>query len=397
MTDTNAERADLSALKIDRSHKAGPPGRWKRWLYLLWLLAPIVLYVVYHYAVGEVKPAVKVKIARVQMAVGSKASAELVATGYVVAQINADVSSKATGRLRRLKVEEGDKILAGGIIAELEDEDIRAALDLAIANLKGSQADSVEAALNFARQEKLIREGHISSEQYDAALAANQKAIANVEAMKANVKAAEVALENTIIRAPFDGTVLSKHADLGEMVAPFAGATSSKGAVVTLADMQSLEVEADVSESNINKVAIGQPCEIVLDAYPDARFAGHVKKIVPTADRTRATVMTKVTFDTLDSRVLPEMSARISFLPSGYDSTVANQQVKVIPHSALTSRNDRRIVFRVINGSAQETPIQTGRQLGGEVEILFGLEIGEEVILSPAGGLKTGDKVEISQ
>lgn len=397
MTDTNAENADLSALKIDRSHKAGAPGRWKRWLYLFWLLVPVILYAVYHYAVGEVKPAVKVKIARVQMAVGSKAYAELVATGYVVAQINADVSSKATGRLRRLNVEEGDKISAGGIIAELENEDIRAALDLAIANLKGAQADSMEAALNFARQDKLLKDGHISSEIYDAALAANKKAVANVEAMKANVKAAEVALENTIIRAPFDGTVLSKHADLGEMVAPFAGATSSKGAVVTLADMQSLEVEADVSESNINKVTIGQPCEIVLDAYPDARFAGHVKKIVPTADRTRATVMTKVTFDTLDGRVLPEMSARVSFLPSGYVTGIMNQSTKVIPRSALTSRNDRRIVFRVINGLALETPIQAGRQLGDEVEILSGLEMGEEVILSPAGGLKTGDKVEISQ
>ncbi len=397
MGETNAESADLSALKIDRGHKTRRPGSWKKWLHLLWLVTPLVFYFVYHYAVGEVRPAVKVRTAKVQMASGTKATAELVATGYVVAQINADVSSKATGRLRKLNVEEGDKIEAGGIIAELENEDIRAGLDLAVANLKVARADSVEAALNFARQERLLEGGFISKEIYDAAAAANQKAMANVEAMEANVKGAEVALENTIIRAPFDGTVLSKHADLGEMVAPFASATSSKGAVVTLANMQSLEVEADVSESNINKVIIGQPCEIILDAYPDVRFAGRVKKVVPTADRTRATVMTKVAFDTLDSRVLPEMSARVSFLPAVSDTTVANQTAMVIPRAASTSRNDRVVVFRVVEGKAQETPIQIGRQLGDEVEVLTGLDVGDEVILSPAGGLKTGDKVEVSQ
>lgn len=266
----------------------------------------------------------KVKTARVQMSTGTKALTELVATGYVVAQINADVSSKATGRLKKLKVEEGDNVNNGDIIAELENDDIRAERDLALANLKRSQADSVEATLNYSRQKRLFDAGHISKEVFDAAEAAFRRAAANVEAMEAGAKAAEVALENTIIRAPFAGTVLAKHADVGEMVAPFASASSSRGAVATIADMSSLEVEADVSESNINKVTPKQPCEIVLDAYPDVRFAGHVKKIVPTADRTRATVMTKVAFDNIDSRVLPEMSARVNFLPLNFDSTAAN-------------------------------------------------------------------------
>jgi RND family efflux transporter MFP subunit len=397
MNDSNAHKADLSALKIDRTAKVGPPGRWKRWLHLLWLLMPVILYIAYNFGIKEVTPALKVKTARVQMSTGTKALTELVATGYVVAQINADVSSKATGRLKKLKVEEGDNVNNGDIIAELENDDIRAERDLALANLKRSQADSVEATLNYSRQKRLFDAGHISKEVFDAAEAAFRRAAANVEAMEAGAKAAEVALENTIIRAPFAGTVLAKHADVGEMVAPFASASSSRGAVATIADMSSLEVEADVSESNINKVTPKQPCEIVLDAYPDVRFAGHVKKIVPTADRTRATVMTKVAFDNIDSRVLPEMSARVNFLPLNFDSTAEAQSTKTILRDALTSRDNHQVVFKLINGVAQEATIQIGRQLGNEVEILSGLDVGEEIILAPPGGLKTGDKIEVSK
>jgi RND family efflux transporter MFP subunit len=397
MTDSNAEKADLTALKIDHNRRGDAPHRWRKWLYLLWLLLPIVFVLVYNYAMREVKPAVKTKVARVKSASGSKASAELVATGYVVAQVSADVSSKATGRLRRLAVEEGDNVRRGDTIAELENDDIRAERDLALANLRRSQADSIEAALNYARQKRLLETGHISREVYDAAEAAFKRATANVEAYRAAARVAEVALENTIITAPFDGTVLSKHADIGEMVTPFTASTSSRGAVVTLADMRSLEVEADVSESNINKAWINQPCEIILDAYPEIRYPGRVKKIVPTADRARATVLTKVAFDKLDARILPEMSARVHFLPAGYDSAALAPATKIIPRSALTSRNGQETVFKIVNGAAQETPVRTGRRLGEEIEIIEGLEIGEMIILSPPGGIKTGDKIEIDE
>lgn len=397
MEESNAEHADLSALRIDRGPGKTRPGRGKKWLRLLWLLVPVLVYVGYRVAIEQVTPAMKVQTATVAMVAGSDAIVELVATGYVVAQVKADVASKATGRLRVLNVEEGDKVPTGDILAELENEDIQASLDLARANLNRARADSVAAQLNFTRHEKLHQTGHSSNEAFEAATALYARSVAEVEAMRATVRAAEVALENTIIRAPFDGTVLTKHADVGEMVAPFASAASSRGAVVTMADMSSLEVEADVSESNIHKVKPGGPCEIVLDAYPDHAYRGYVKKIVPTADRARATVLTKIAFDAIDDRVLPEMSARVRFLPATGTGAVHPEPVMAVPNAALTMRDGRQVVFTLAGQTAKQTSVRTGRKLGDVTEIVSGLRVGDEVILSPPGGLQSGDRVEAAK
>jgi len=250
--------------------------------------------------------------------------------------------------------------------------------------------------LNFRRQMSLFEKGHIAQEVIEVATATFHRTIAMVEARSAALKAGEVALQNTIIVAPFDGTVLMKHADVGEMVAPFASASSSRGAVVTMADMTSLEVEADVSESNIQKVIVNQPCEIILDAYPRDKYSGYVKKIVPTADRSRATVLTKIAFENIDKRVLPEMSARVNFLPSEEKGAqIEIESVLAVNKDALTMREGVKVVFRYVNGMAQETTIEPGRQLGKVTEILSGLKEGDVVILSPAGGMKSGDKIEI--
>ncbi len=397
MSDSNAKNADLSALRIDRNDKHSVPGRWKRWLHLLWLLVPVMLYFAYHLTIAKVTPSIKVQTARVQMLSGSEAAAELVATGYVVAQVKAEVSSKATGRLRFLRVVEGDSVKAGQILAELENDDVKADLELAQANLKRARADSVLAALNLNRQKSLLKDGHSSQETVDEATADYDRAAANMDAMKATVKSAEVAVENTYVRAPFDGTVLTKQADVGEMVAPFGSSSSAKGAVVTLANMSSLQVEADVSESNIFKVKTNQPCEIILDAYPGTKYRGRVGKIVPTADRTRATVLTKIVFDNIDSRVLPEMSARVNFLPPENASQAAVTPVKAVSKDALTMRENQQIVFRVVNGTAEAVSVQVGRQLGDYTEIISGLEPGDEVVLSPPGGLRSGNKVEATK
>ena len=398
MNELNARDSDLSALKIDRSRPSGPPGRWKRWLHLLWLLVPVVVYVGYQTAIQKVTPAMKVKVDTVKYLTGTEASIELVATGYVVAQVKADVSSKATGRLKRIYVEEGDTVLAGEILAELDNEDFMADLDMARANLRQVQADSVVSELNFNRQKQLFEKGMTPEEVVENATAAYHRALANVEAMKARVRASEVAFENSIIRAPFTGTILTKQADIGEMVAPLAAGTSSRGSVVTMADMTSLEVEADVSESNIQKVIVGQPCEIVLDAYPQVKYEGHVKKIIPTADRTRATVMTKVAFSQIDGRVLPEMSARVSFLPLRNESEpTAPSTAMVVKSDAVTQRDGKTVIFTVQESYARQTIVTVGRQLGDVKEILSGLAVGDRVILSPPGGLKDGDKIEEAQ
>lgn len=397
MPDSDAHKADLSALRIDRSRHNDRPARWRRWRWLLWLLLLPVGYLVYQYALEEVAPARKVRVSAARYLVGSEASADLVATGYVVAQVKAAVSSKATGRLVTLNFEEGDTVQQGQVIAELENDDFVATLNLYRAYLKQARADSLASALNYHRQKELHAAGHIPDAALEQATADYTKAVANVEAAIAQVEAAEVNVENTIIRAPFDGTVLTKDADVGEMVAPMAASASSRGAVVTIADMSSLEVEADVSESNIQKVIVGQPCEIVLDAYPATKYRGYVKKIVPTADRSRATVIVKVAFRDKDSRVLPEMSARVSFMPQGDGETKqADERVLVVDNDALVRRDGRQVVFVVKDGHAVITDVGAGRDLGTTTEITGGITSGTQVILNPPGGMVDGDKLEVT-
>ena len=397
MNESHPENVDLSALKIDRKRNSDAPRRGKKWLHLLWLLVPVIVYFGYQITIKSVAPAIKVQTARAQLLSGADAAAELVATGYVVAQVKAAVASKGTGRLEVLNVEEGDKVKAGEILAILDNSDIRADLDYAKAGLLSTRADSVEASINLKRQQGLIKADATTQDVVDAATAAFDRAVANMQVRRASIRSAEVALENTIIRAPFDGTVLTKNADVGEMVTPFASASSSKGAVVTIADMSSLEVEADVSESNIYKVKFSQPCEIVLDAYPGVKYQGYVKKIVPTADRSRATVLTKIGFKNIDDKVLPEMSARVNFLPVVEKQAAQEKPTLVVAKGAITTRDGGKVVFKVVGDYVQETTIQAGRELGQMTEIITGLLSGDMVVVSPPGGMKTGDKVELTK
>lgn len=398
MSDFKTGDVDLSSLKIDKTKKSGAPGRGRKWLHLLWLLLPVVVFLGYELVIKQVTPATKVRVATAQMLTGSEASAELVATGYVVAQVKAAVASKATGRLDVLNVEEGDVVKANDILAILDNADVKADLERAKANLAMARADSTDATIKLNRATELIKSGATTQDIVDEVRANYERAIASVNVALASVRYTEVAVENTIIRAPFTGTVLSKDADVGEMVAPFSSAGSSRGAVVTLADMSSLEVEADVSESNIYKVRVGAPAEIVLDAYPSIKYPAMVKKIVPTADRSRATVLTKIAFTQIDEKVLPEMSARVNFLPDKVDSTkAALPAVIAIPKTAVTNRDGRKVVYKVVGQNVIETTVQTGRELGTFVEIVSGTAIGDQVVLSPASGMKSGDKIELAQ
>ena len=262
-------------------------------------------------------PGAEVQLATAALISPSQVNAVLTASGYVVARRKAAVASKGTGRLVFLGVEEGDKVRTGQVIARLEDSDVVAARDRARENLRLAEADLYEAKKNLERVRILLNQGAIATVEVDVADARYKRVVATIEAAKYGFREAEVAVENTRIIAPFDGTVLKKNADVGEIVAPLAGAASSKAAVVTIADMSSLEVDADVSEANITRVAPEQQCEITLDAYPQQRYPGYVTKIVPTADRAKATVLVKIKFQKYDQRVLPEMSAKISFLAIG--------------------------------------------------------------------------------
>jgi RND family efflux transporter MFP subunit len=242
---------------------------------------------------------------------------------------------------------------------------------------------------------RVLREQEfIAQAEYDVAEARYKRVVATIEAAKFAVREAEVAVENTRIVAPFDGTVLKKNADVGEIVAPLAGAASSKAAVVTIADMASLEVEADVSEANITRVIPEQSCEITLDAYPQQRYPGYVTKIVPTADRAKATVLVKIRFRAYDQKVLPEMSAKISFLAADTKTNAEESTpVLVVPASAVTNRQGRQVVFQVEGDRAVEIPVTTGQRLAGLLEIKSGLKDGDKVIGKVDDQIKSGAKV----
>ncbi|UCG62854.1 MAG: efflux RND transporter periplasmic adaptor subunit [Candidatus Zixiibacteriota bacterium] len=390
-------KADLASLKIDRDKRYDDRPGSKFWRYFIPGMVIAVVVVGYFLLKDSVSPATKVKVAVVTHLSGSESQASLVASGYVVAQRKAEVASKGTGRLKYLGFEEGDTVLANQVIAELENDDIKANLELARANLLSAEADSLNAGRNFRRHKQLYESGSITLALYEDAETAFTLARASVAASVAAVAAAEVELENTYIRAPFTGTILTKNADVGEMVTPFASAASSKGSVVTLADMGSLEVEADVSESNIHKVKVGQKCDIILDAYPSVSYPGYVKKIVPTADRARATVLTKVAFEQIDDRVLPEMSARVNFFEAGQPVADASLTKAIaVNKDAVTSRDDQKVVFVVEDNEVRMANVETGRMLADKVEIITGLTAGDVVVLSPPGKMVSGQKVEIA-
>lgn len=406
------ETQDLSKLRIDSDKRrtVGSGTRRHRivwWIVLSAVAGSILLFLAW---TGRLSPPRHVHAAKVVRMFPSHALTVLNASGYVVAQRKAAVSSKATGRLERLYVEEGYQVKKDDILAQLENKDLKATLEeaqaqlkVAQATLKNAEAELTDATLNYNRLKALKQSGAVSVQSFDTAEARYKKAVAlerssrfGVERAKAGVKVAEVNLEYSLIRAPFDGVILTKNADEGEVVAPFGASVNAKAAVVTMADMGSLMVEVDVAESSIEKVKPGGPVEIRLDALPNDRFPGTVHMIVPTADRSKATVMTKVKFDRRDKRVLPEMSARTAFLArplkEGEDKPFLG-----IPAPSVTKSDGEKIVFRINANRAHAVPLKTGRKWGDTLEVLHGLKEGDMIVFKPDASLNDGDRVTISE
>jgi len=273
---------------------------------------------------------------------------------------------------------------------------------VALAGVAQAAAELKDAELAARRTRELVAKNFLSQSALDQAQARLAKANAAVASAKAahqaalaGARAAEVAADQTLIRAPFDGVVLTKAANVGDTVTPFSAALDTRGAVVTMADMGTLEVEADVSESNLEKVHAGQPCEIQLDAFPDRRFAGEVSRLVPTVDRSKATVMAKVRFTEKDSRILPEMSAKVAFLSRPVAAGEQKASTALDP-AALAERNGKKVVFLMQEGRARETPVQVGAKLGDLVAV-SGVKPGDKLVLNPPLSLKDGDAVKAAQ
>jgi RND family efflux transporter MFP subunit len=333
----------------------------------------------------------------------------LSAAGYVVAQRKAAVASKATGRLEWLGVQEGSRVSKDEVIARLESLDVTATAEqaqanvaVARANIGQAEAELADAEQAYRRAKDLVERKFVSQSALDTARARHGKAQAALAgsraallAAQAGARAAQVAVEQTRIRAPFDGVVLTKSANVGDVVTPFSSALEAKGAVVTMADMDTLEVEADVSESNLARIGVGQPCEIHLDAFPDKRFRGEVSRLVPTVDRTKASVMTKVRIVERDARILPEMSAKVAFLSQPV-TAAQRQPLTVVTQEAVATRDGKRVVFALRDGKAKQVAVDPDRNVGDAVGV-SALAPGDKVVLKPADKLRDGAAVVPAQ
>ena len=400
---------DLSKLTIEKNSAATRTIKKKRPALIIAVIV-IALFLAFVLARKVFMPIGEVESVSVSLVYPSQSFTLLNASGYVVAQRKAAVSSKITGRLIAISVEEGNRIRKGDVIARLENEDTSAVKDRAAANLRVAKAnldqtksELADAAANYRRSRELLDKGFISRLEYDAADARHKKADASVAAAEASVRAAgaalqeaEVTVEYANIRAPFDGVVLTKNADIGDIITPLGAAANAKAAVVTIADMDSLQVEVDVSESNIGQVKVGQPCEIQLDAVPSARFRGEVHMVVPTADRTKATVLVKVRFIDKAPGILPEMSAKVAFLERTINDRELTPRTAISPES-LISRDGKRAVFVIRDGIALETQVTTGENIGDLLEVLSGVKAGEKIVRKPTDKLRNGSKIKVAE
>ena len=410
---SSSAASSLSRLAIDRSATASPRRRrplWKRWW--VWLIV-LVLVAGAAVAIRARNAPLAVEVATVAAAYPSATVAVLNATGRVVAARRASVSSKGTGRLEWLGVQEGQMVKEGEVIARLENRDVaaqreqaQAQTQAARANLAQGQADLDDAAAALKRAQDLARQNFISGSALDTAEARYNKARAVIDTLKAQISVAEanarvagVTFDQTLIRAPFTGMVLTKSANVGDIVTPFSSASGTTGAVVTMADMETLEVEADVSEASIAKIRVGQPAEIQLDAFPELRLLGEVSRIVPTVDRSKATLLVKVSFVERDPRVLPDMSAKIAFLSRALTSE-ERKPVPAVRPDAIVKRDGRDVVFVVTKDDrdgerVKAQPVSAGAKVGDLVRV--DLSPGTRVVSAPAERLADGASVALAK
>jgi RND family efflux transporter MFP subunit len=399
---------DISKLKIARGPGAAAAPSRHRWLRRAAGIIVLLLLVALG-AARYLNAPLEVEGTTVSMAYRAQSFTLLNATGYVVAQRKAAVASKATGRLEWLGVREGSAVRQNDVLARLESRDVAASMEQAAANIKVAQANLEqglaelnEAERGFNRSRDLLAKNFVSAAAHDVANGRLEKARATVSGYRAaiavaqaNHRAAQVAVEQTLIRAPFDGVVLTKNANVGDVITPFSSALGSQAAVVTMADMSTLEVEADVSESNLAKVKIDQPCEIQLDALPDLRFRGRLIRMVPTVDRAKATVLAKVRFAELDPRILPEMSAKVAFLSEEVPEAERRARIAVLP-AAVVRRDGNSVVFAIRDGRAVQVVVETGDKVGELLELRSGVKAGDRLVLRPPDQLRDGARVALA-
>lgn len=399
-------QSDLSKLALNKSAPQQALAKRRKKRLAKWIAIAVAIAAATGFFVNKRANAPQeVDLGTVTTAFPTQAFTLLNATGRVVAAKKAAVSTKATGRLEFLGVQEGSQVKAGDVIARIEALDVNATKDqaragaqAARANLAQGNAELVDAEANFKRQQELFEKKFVSAAVLDTAKARVDRARATMASLNAaigvadaQVRSAGVSVEQTLIRAPFDGVILTKNANVGDIITPFSSASGSIGAVVTMADMTTLEVESDVAEASIGKIVVGAPAEITLDALPEVRLLGEVSRIVPTVDRAKATVLVKVSFVERDQRVLPDMSAKVAFLKQ--KPTEADRKPVVVARKeALIEREGKPAVFVVADSKAKLIAVTKGREIGDLIEVA-GVKSGDKVVLKPGEKLADGASV----
>lgn len=421
-------KADLASLQLNESPETSRKG--------LWIVLAVVVVALGGAALAWRSANAAVEVATTTPTVERSATAPagtpvLTASGYIVARREAIVSSKIQGRLSELRVEEGSEVREGEVIARLESNDFVASVERARAQLQQAEAgqssadaaiqraeaDLTEARRQLGVSERLIADKLVPVDQLDVnksrvtlaeaslaqARAERQRAIASASQARAEVTYAQAQLQNTVIRAPFAGTVVRKMAEVGESVAPIppgVNISTASGAIVALADLATLEMEADVNEANVAKLTEGQPAEVTVEAFPERKYRSVLRQIIPTADRTKATVLTKVTLIDKDQDLKPEMSAKVTFLEPerAAQAQAADapppRPVILVPQSAIATRDDRQVVFEIVGGRAKARAIVTGATRADRVVVIDGLAGSEILVDRPAATLGDGHAVK---
>jgi len=401
---------DLAALRIPQESrgKRGKP-------VLVTLIVLLVLgagaFGAWYWSTALQAASVKVVPVSVKAGGPNAPSAVLNASGYIVARRRATVSSKVTGKVLDVLIEEGHPVKAGQILAHLDDTQARASLNLADAQLAAAQkgmaedqAKLAQAEVTLRRREALLKEQVVGKAEVDdaqsivdstrARIAYSQQQIG---VSQRQVELQKTMLDDMIVRAPFSGVVITKDAQPGEMISPVsAGGGFTRTGIGTIVDMSSLEIEVDVNETYINRVVPGQKVEAVLDAYQDWRIPAHVITTIPSADRQKATVKVRIGFEALDPRILPDMGVKVSFLRDGPAAGQApTVPPVVVPKAAIRSVDGKSVVYVLNNDRVERRAVNVGLTTGEQTEVLSGVRAGERVVIEGPQTLKDGDKVKV--
>ena len=397
---------DLSGLKIDEHARPRSGSKWLRWI----AAAVGLCFLVFAAGFVLIGKTPSVQLAAAHSISGDTRVALLNASGYVTPRRRATVAAKITGRVIKMNAEEGMHVQAGEVLAVLDESDARTRLVSAQADRDATAAALADLRVNLANAERELRRtlgleqagvsspqaldlARTTAESYQARIKATEE---QVQAADARIKVAQQDLDNCVVRAPFAGIVVSKDAQVGEMVSPVsAGGGFTRTGIATIVDMNSNEIEVDVNEAYIARVVPGQPVTAVLDAYPDWKIPSHVRTVIPTADRQKATVKVRISFDKLDPRILPDMGVKVTFL--GEESGAAQAASRVlVPHDAVHQENGQAVVFLYRDGKVERRAVRVGATEGNDVEVIAGVADGDRLVVG-SEPLKDGERVDVKQ